>query len=178
MNRNNIDLLLQKYYDGDTTLDEEKQLLDYFTNETVPPQLEKEKALFLALHAKETIEVPHDLEARIVSMIDQLDEKAKTTKVTLPGTRAMFVAWASIAAALIAVVSITLYTTHQQDAQTIAMQTEAQNAEKMYEQTRQALALVSTKLNAGMDQVQQSKAELEKANKVLNQQFEIDKQPK
>ena len=41
MNRNNIDLLLQKYYDGDTTLDEEKQLLNYFTNETVPPQLEK-----------------------------------------------------------------------------------------------------------------------------------------
>lgn len=178
MNRNNIDLLIQKYYDGDTILDEEKQLLDYFTNETVPPHLEKEKALFLALHTKETIEVPHDLESRLASMIDRLDKETMPRKAALPHKRAMIATWASIAAALIAVVSIVVYTEHRQDAQTIAMQTEAQNAEKMYEQTRQALALVSTKLNAGMDQVQQSKAELERANKVLNQQFEIDKQQK
>jgi len=43
---NNIENLLEKYENGETTLKEEAQLKDYFSNETVAPHLEHYKAIF------------------------------------------------------------------------------------------------------------------------------------
>lgn len=43
---NNIDKLLEKYENGETSLQEEQQLKNYFEQETVPPHLESYKAMF------------------------------------------------------------------------------------------------------------------------------------
>ena len=42
----NIEKLLEKYDNGETTLQEEQQLKHYFREETVPPHLEGYKAMF------------------------------------------------------------------------------------------------------------------------------------
>lgn len=42
----NIEKLLEKYDNGETTLQEEQQLKNYFREETVPPHLEAYKAMF------------------------------------------------------------------------------------------------------------------------------------
>ncbi len=42
----NIERLLEKYDNGETTLQEEQQLKHYFNQETVPPHLEGYKAMF------------------------------------------------------------------------------------------------------------------------------------
>ena len=42
----NIEKLLEKYFEGETTLSEEKELKVYFTGESVPSHLEKYKDLF------------------------------------------------------------------------------------------------------------------------------------
>ena len=41
-----IEKLLDKYFEGETTISEEKELKVYFTGETVPSHLEKYKDLF------------------------------------------------------------------------------------------------------------------------------------
>jgi|SRR5690606_17322249 len=43
---NNIEKLLEKYENGETSLKEEQQLKDYFSQETVPPHLDMYKPLF------------------------------------------------------------------------------------------------------------------------------------
>ena len=43
----NIEKLLEKYDNGETSLQEEQQLKNYFAEETVPPHLEGYKAMFV-----------------------------------------------------------------------------------------------------------------------------------
>ncbi len=46
MELSNIEKLLEKYFEGETTISEEKELKVYFTRETVPSHLERYKDLF------------------------------------------------------------------------------------------------------------------------------------
>ena len=43
---NDIEILIEKYENGETTLKEEQQLKDYFSQETVEPHLEVYKSMF------------------------------------------------------------------------------------------------------------------------------------
>lgn len=46
MELHNIELLLKKYMEGETTLEEEKELCAYFTSENVAPQFKEYQVLF------------------------------------------------------------------------------------------------------------------------------------
>jgi len=43
---NNIEQLLEKYFEGETSIDEEQALKDYYSSENVAPHLEMHKPLF------------------------------------------------------------------------------------------------------------------------------------
>lgn len=53
-----IQELLNRYWEGETTLEEERRLRDYFAIGPVPEQFRREAELFLALRAEQAVRMP------------------------------------------------------------------------------------------------------------------------
>ncbi|MGD0757170.1 MAG: hypothetical protein ABR927_19160 [Bacteroidales bacterium] len=71
MNEEELKRLIEKYYNGESTEEEERTLRDYFRKNNIPEGYEAEKLIFS--YYTETVEVPEpsiDFEARILAGID------------------------------------------------------------------------------------------------------------
>ena len=132
---NNIEKLIEKYDNGETTLKEEQQLKYYFSQETVLPHLEVYKPMFqyfLHTHKEQfTKDVPL---------------KAKKTYSLYQ--------WISVAA--VAVVMLGIFTQvdlfpseNQTQTQTLAGLTPQERVE--YEEAKRVLSLVSSKFSQGSE---------------------------
>jgi hypothetical protein len=78
MDNEKIEKLLEAFYEGSTTADEERQLADYFRSEkNVPEKWKADAAIILSLDGKkhEDVEIPEGLEQRLS---DAIDAKAAT----------------------------------------------------------------------------------------------------
>ena len=60
MKVNEIERLLARYYDGETSDTEEKELKRFFTEEDVPAHLLAEKEIFMQLAAQPAPEIPEE----------------------------------------------------------------------------------------------------------------------
>jgi hypothetical protein len=95
MNQEEIKQLLDKYYDGETTRDEEIVLKEYFSHNAVPSELTDEAEIFRYYSGSFVIPEPSDdFENRIISAIDSADQIADNIKrrkiyITLSGVAAV-----------------------------------------------------------------------------------------
>ncbi len=122
---NSIEKLLEKYDNGETTLQEEQQLKNYFSQETVAPHLEVYKSMF--------------------QYFLQTHEEQYTKDVPLnPRKTYTLYKWISVAA--VAVLMFGVY--FQMSGPTEA---EKQEALLAYNQTMEVFNLVSSKLNQGSE---------------------------
>ena len=66
MERNQVHTLLQKYYDGMTSKEEDRELLNFFRTGEVPEEFDIDKMHLLALEdmQNEDIEVPDNLKLK------------------------------------------------------------------------------------------------------------------
>jgi hypothetical protein len=119
-----INKLLEKYENGETTLQEEQQLKNYFSQETIAPHLEMYKPMFAYF-----LETQQEQFTKDVPLKQQKNSSLYK--------------WISVAA--IAVLMFSVYTT-QFAGPTAQEQEEALLA---YNQTMEALNLVSSKFNKG-----------------------------
>ena len=76
-----IEQLLERYWQCETTLQEESILHSFFSQDDVPTELEQYKALFAMQQQEPTL--GDDFDARILAMVGQDDEKPKAKVVTL-----------------------------------------------------------------------------------------------
>ena len=76
-----INQLLERYWQCETTLQEESILRSFFSQDDVPTELEQYKALFAMQQQEPTL--GDDFDARILAMVGQDDEKPKAKVVTL-----------------------------------------------------------------------------------------------
>ncbi|AEH01864.1 hypothetical protein [Lacinutrix sp. 5H-3-7-4] len=129
---NNIEHLLEKYENGETSLKEEAQLKNYFSQETVAPHLEMYKPMFQYF---------------IVNKKEQFTKDISLLEVNTTKKKFNF-KWLSIAAVAVLMLSIFVFNPTQSQEDLI---TEADRAD--YENAKAALALVSQHLNKATAQV-------------------------
>lgn len=122
----NIEKLLEKYDNGETTLQEEQQLKHYFTQETVAPHLEVYKPMFQYF------------------VITQEEQFTKDIPLTPSKTYTLY-KWISVAA--VAVLMFGIYTQVNKPITDLSQLTLEQ--QEAYFQTKKALAMVSSNFNEG-----------------------------
>lgn len=129
MEHHKIALLIDKYFDGNTTLEEEQILKDYFQQNEVIPEWEDYRSYFGYLNQEKTVQF--DKVIRLTS-----DKKRKAS-------------W-SLVAALVLISGISLIYENQrttpEDLGTF------DDPELAIQETQKALQLVSIHLNKGMEQ--------------------------
>ena len=72
-----IKSLLSRFYEGQTTPDEERLLAAYFRREDVPEELQEDKQLFLMLAQISDQEMPTDIAEEITAFVNNLGQTEK-----------------------------------------------------------------------------------------------------
>ncbi|MFH6993632.1 hypothetical protein [Flavobacterium sp. FlaQc-48] len=147
-----IEDILEKYFQGETNIAEEKELKEYFSSPNVAQHLEYYKPMF--------------------GYFSQVKEQKSTQEIPLK-TNKRNVAWLSIAASVVVLLGIGtyFYVSEKNAAQTVG-QTELgtyDNPEEALAATQKALALLSNNVNVGIESVQYIKEYEQSKNKIFKQ---------
>jgi hypothetical protein len=122
---NNIEKLIEKYNNAETTLKEEAQLKAYFASENVAPHLEHYKPLF--------------------QYFSQSQKEQYTRDVPLNTKKTKLYQWISVAAVAVLMLGIFIPTTWNTEPKTLADYSPEE--QKMYLETKQALAMLAGNFN-------------------------------
>ena len=165
-----IEKLIADFYEGKTSVSQEKELMHFFETQEVPLHLLADKILFQKMYNSDSkIEVPAHLEQKLSNLIDSWEQKEKENK---PHQEKRIINWhwvSGIAASLFLILSIGFYT-HQQQQVPILTDTYS-NPKDAYKETQKALLLVSNNLNKGVSQLESAQKDVNKVNKILDEQI-------
>lgn len=81
MNNEELKRLLEKFYDGESSAEEEEVLKSFFSENDIPQGFEAERALFSYYYSAMKIPEPSvEFESRIIKGIDEFEHKQKTVR--------------------------------------------------------------------------------------------------
>lgn len=145
MNFHRIEKLLEKYFDGDTSLEEEKILKDFFKEDSIPPHLASLKEVFNYFSTENFNDRLGDtFNQKILSKINDFEADDKHIK-----RRRIFYYVSGIAASILIIISI--FTKF--DPFRSKLNDTFENPQAAYIETQKALLLVSEMLNRGLKPV-------------------------
>ena len=124
---NNIEKLLEKYENGESTLKEEQQLKNYFSQETVAPHLEMYKPMFAYFKVNQ--------------------QEQFTKDVPLKTQRIFNYKWISVAAVAVLMIGFYFKSNTQEDLGTY------DDPQMAYNEVVKSLAMISTHFNKGTSTV-------------------------
>lgn len=139
----NIEKLVEKYLNAETTLQEETILKNYFTGDFVAPHLQEYRSMFnyFAATQKETF--------------------TKTIQLEPKKSKKMNLKWLSVAASVMLLFSVFIGKTQYDEYK------ERKEAEKIYAQVSKGLFMLSSNLKKGQQAVAQLQTYENKVNKAL-----------
>jgi hypothetical protein len=129
-----IENLIDKYFEGETSIAEENELKVYFSSTDVAQHLKQYQTIF--------------------GYFSQAKEQQFTQEIPLQTKKRNLVLWLSIAASVVVMLSVgtMMYLNNDKEEQFVACSPE-DNPELALQQTEKALALVSEHLNTGIESV-------------------------
>ena len=142
MELDNIEKLLEKYFEANTTVAEEEQLRDYFSQEKVATHLEQYKPMF--------------------NYFSIAKEERYTKQVPLKPS-VNYYKWISVAAAVVLTFGIYFGNQYQEN-----KRLEQEKAEYAYQETKKAFELLAENFNRGTEKVAYLKEFEEAKQKIYN----------
>ena len=170
MDINEIKKHIDAFYNGETNKEEEQTLRNYFNNSDVADELQNEKTLFLQLYENDAVEVPPTLEKKLTKTIDRLERQEKEQVIRRKTLKKLWIQAVSVAAGVALLISIGLFS-HRENAEiqidTAFAQLSEEDRQKIRE-AEEALVLLSSTFNRGIEQMALVSANLDKAITILN----------
>ncbi|MCC9071504.1 hypothetical protein LNQ49_07925 [Flavobacterium sp. F-65] len=153
MESNKIEIILEKYFQGESTIAEENELKNYFSSSNVAQHLEQYKPLF--------------------GYFSQVKEQRLTQEIPLQ-TKKRNVAWLSIAASAVILLGISSYLYFNSTNNTVPVVTNSDlgtydTPEEALAATQKALAMVSHNVNTGIESIQYIKEYEQSKNLIFKQ---------
>jgi hypothetical protein len=154
MNSRTTEKLLQKYFEGETSLQEEDELKAFFRQDDVPPHLLSLKQLFIT----------YSKEKEIAVLDEQFDEDLMSriennTVISINRRRrSRFYMISSIAAGIILIVAFSIYF----NMATKAIEDSFNDPQIAYNEAKKVMLFISEKLNKGIQPVGEAAARVEK----------------
>lgn len=162
MELNKIENILEKYFQGETSIAEENELRDYFSSSNVAQHLEQYQPIFSYFSQVKQQKSTYELE--------DLDQTGEAIPLQ---TKKQNVGWLSIAASVVVLLGIgTYFYTSEKTTTPVVAQSELgtyDNPEKAFAETQKALALLSNNVNVGIESVQYIKEYEQSKNKIFKQ---------
>ncbi|MBF7090392.1 hypothetical protein IUY40_02385 [Flavobacterium sp. ALJ2] len=153
MESDRIEIILEKYFQGESTIAEEMELKNYFSSSNVAQHLEQYKPLF--------------------GYFSQVKEQRLTQEIPLQ-TKKRNVAWLSIAASAVLLLGIGsyFYLNNTNNTTPVVAKSELgtyDSPEEALAATQKALAMVSHNVNTGIESVQYIKEYEQSKNLIFKQ---------
>ena len=146
MEKKRIEKLIEKFYNGETSIGEERLLENYFSQSNIPPSLEAERDLFRFYSNARNEQLPDD------KLSEMIIEAIESEGGDLTGKRRRLVyAVTSIAASILLLAGSYFIFLHSSG--TGRYQDTFDNPEIAYLETQKALLYVSEKLNSGTSEL-------------------------
>jgi hypothetical protein len=161
MELDKIEIILEKYFQGESTIAEEKELKDYFSSPNVAQHLQQYQPLF-----------GYFSQVKEQKSTQELESLARTGAAIPLQTKKRNVAWLSIAASAVVLLGIGTYYVSEKNTPPVVAQTELgtyDDPEEALAATQKALALLSNKVNVGIESVQYIKEYEQSKNKIFKQ---------
>lgn len=137
-----IELLLQRFYSGESTIEEGKELKDFFTTNDVPRHLWAEQEIFTYYNVGGKDEIPiKELENKIINTIKGAEQEEAKRFLNRKKILYMMSSAAAVVALLIVAYFAFIFDTSMHDTY--------DNPEIAYMQTKETLLFISAKLNEG-----------------------------
>lgn len=169
MDTSEIKKLIEAFYNGDTTADEEQILFDYFSSEDVAEDLLDEKKIFLQMNEADSINIPSDLELKLDNLIDNLNYEEEVKQHSKK--KHLWIQVGSVAAGVALLIFAGIHFTKEQNEMKPSTANIELDDQQKIEEAQKALILLSTNFNKGLDQVTMVSTNLDKANEILDKTF-------
>ena len=157
MNELEVRKILDKYWDGETSLEEEHALSEYFARHDVADDLAQFAPLFTFFTQERSISMPSEIKAPI----PQVKQTTVVRKISW---------WRAVAAAV--VLALGIFFIRQQmmpeDVIDYAYNDTFEDPEEAYAEFKKAMAFVSNKMNKGMDTAAKGINKVETLTEILN----------